>query len=211
MHAGWQFNDLNGRNATGIGRQTTTGNNVRFSAAKSYLWPVAAGRRNLDIWLHAQVNRVLVRSHSKRAYGVLVADGRTGRTVRVLARKEVIVCGGTVESPKLLLLSGIGDARHLRRHGIEPVVHLPGVGRNLQNHVGLLIPVSEPADKLYGINWAMVTEYLLSRRGPLGISSEFAVLGGIWTIECKLCLVYTHRSIVFGHVGRQIRHRSSGA
>ena len=101
----------------------------RASTARAYLRP-AAGRSNLTVLTGAMVTRVLTRN--RRATGISYV--RDGRTQQVFARREVILSGGAYNSPKLLMLSGIGPAAHLREHGIDVVVDLPGVGRNLSEH-----------------------------------------------------------------------------
>lgn len=172
LELGWQRTDLNGRNASGLDAQTCSRNNVRFSTARSYLWPVANRRENLHIWLHARATRVLLEGppSGRRAVGVEVQSG--GRTWRVRADREVIVSGGSIESPKLLLLSGIGRATELRRIGVVPLVELPGVGRNMQNHLGLLMEMHRPLANRYHLNWEMTAEYLEHRTGQLGVNSE---------------------------------------
>ncbi len=102
----------------------------RCGAARAYLDPVRRTRANLTIWTGAQASRVLM--ENGRAVGVEFERGGAAQTVR--ARREVILCGGTYGSPQLLLLSGIGDAAHIADQGIDVVHHLPGVGRNLQEH-----------------------------------------------------------------------------
>ncbi|MFD0205373.1 MULTISPECIES: GMC family oxidoreductase [Saccharothrix] len=103
-------------------------NGARWSAADGYLRP-ALERGNLKVLTGAQVRRVLL--HDGRATGVELA----GQTLT--ARREVILCAGAVGSPHLLMLSGIGDADHLRAAGVTPLVDLSGVGRNLQDHVAV--------------------------------------------------------------------------
>jgi len=109
--------------------EVTVANGRRASSATQYLHPVAA-RPNLDIMTHALVTRIVV-EHG-RAVGVEIADGAGTRMVR--AEGEVILAAGAYNSPKLLLLSGIGPADELRALGIEVQLDLPGVGRNLQEH-----------------------------------------------------------------------------
>ena len=101
----------------------------RASTARAYLHPVA-NRPNLTIQTQALTRRILI--ENGRAVGVEYVRHGEVRTVR--AEREVIVCGGTYNSPQLLLLSGIGPADELRQHGITAVVDLPGVGRNLSEH-----------------------------------------------------------------------------
>jgi choline dehydrogenase len=123
--------------------QFTLHDGQRHSAARAYLWPVL-DRRNLVVETRARAHRLLF--EGSRCVGV--EWERDGKLQTVRAASEVIVCAGAVESPRLLLLSGLGDARHLREHGLEVRVHLPGVGRNLHDH--LLAPVIFTTDRLIG-------------------------------------------------------------
>jgi choline dehydrogenase-like flavoprotein len=127
--------DFNGASQEGVGTyQVTQINGKRCSAADAFLNPV--GRRtNLTVLTRAYATKILT-SHS-RAIGVEFL--RESRAERAHAAQEVIVSGGAINSPKLLLLSGIGPADELRRLGI-PVIHdLPGVGRNLHDHVNVQV------------------------------------------------------------------------
>ncbi len=111
------------------GEQTVDRQGRRVSAATAYLKP-AIGRRNLEVRSGVLVRRLVF--EGRRCVGVEIDHGNRPRVIR--ARREVIVSGGTYNSPHLLMLSGIGPASHLRDHGI-PVLHdSPGVGRNLQEH-----------------------------------------------------------------------------
>ncbi len=123
--------DLNGAQAEGFarGEQSIDWRGRRVSGASAYLKP-AMKRQNLDVRTRAQVRRVVF--EGKRAVGVEVQAGEGTALVR--ARREVILCGGTYNSPHLLLLSGVGPAAHLSAHGIGVVHDSPGVGRNLQEH-----------------------------------------------------------------------------
>ena len=127
--------DFNGAEQEGFGRYDfTIRRGKRCSASTAFLDPIR-NRRNLAILADCLVRRVLV--EGGRATGVEVAEGAGARTIH--AEREVILCGGTVNSPQLLMLSGIGPGDALKRHGI-PVIHeLPGVGRNLQDHVDCVI------------------------------------------------------------------------
>jgi choline dehydrogenase len=109
-------------------------NGRRHSAAAAFLVP-ALSRPNVEVRSSAQVTRLL--AEGRRVVGVEYV--RDGRREQVRARREVIVCAGAVDSPRLLMLSGIGAADHLRAHGIGVVADLPGVGRNLQDHLKLSI------------------------------------------------------------------------
>lgn len=101
----------------------------RHSSARAYLHPVR-GRANLQVWTHAGTERVVV--EDGRAVGVELI--RDGRRMRLRARQEVVLSAGAYGSPQLLMLSGIGPADELRRHGIAVVKDLPGVGENLIEH-----------------------------------------------------------------------------
>ena len=138
VQAGQEFGlpynrDFNGERQHGVGfYQTTTRNGRRCSAAVAYLKP-ARGRPNLTIRVNATVAKVIIK-HG-RAVGVQSIEGGVARTYT--ARREVILSSGAFGSPKLLQLSGVGDPTDLAAAGIETVHALPGVGKNLQDHVDL--------------------------------------------------------------------------
>ncbi|MBV8508045.1 MAG: choline dehydrogenase [Alphaproteobacteria bacterium] len=128
--------DYNGAQQEGFGRsQQTIRDGRRCSAAVAYLRP-ALGRPNLEIVVNALAERVLI--EAGRAAGVEYRVGVERRSAR--AEREVILAGGVINSPQLLMLSGIGDPEMLRAHGIPVNVSLPGVGQNLQDHVS--VPVA---------------------------------------------------------------------
>ena len=110
-------------------------NGIRQSSAVAFLRP-ALERNNLRLITNARVHRM--HQQSGRANAVIYEQNGTVRTVR--ARKEIIVCGGAIESPRILMLSGIGPADELKRLGIKVTVDLPGVGQNLHDHT--LLPVT---------------------------------------------------------------------
>ncbi len=134
--AGFGFTeDYNGAQAEGFGRsQYTIRDGRRSSAARAYLRP-ALRRKNLTVATRTQTLRINLAGG--RATGVEVV--RRGRRATLHATREVIVSAGTFHSPHLLMLSGIGPADHLRSVGVTPVLDLPGVGRNLQDHLGVWI------------------------------------------------------------------------
>jgi choline dehydrogenase-like flavoprotein len=124
--------DLNGADAEGVDRvQVSQRNGWRHSSATAYL-SNAAKRKSLRIELKAEVTRILI--DGNRAVGVLV--DRAGTIMQVKAQRGVVLSAGTINSARLLLLSGIGPADELAALGIELRCDLPGVGRNLQDHVG---------------------------------------------------------------------------
>jgi 4-pyridoxate dehydrogenase len=133
--AGHPYNDdYNGAEQHGVGRmQMTIRRGRRESAATAYLHP-ALTRRNLKIEVRAHATRV--RLEGTRAVGVEYVRDRQIHVVH--AGREVLLCGGTINSPQLLMLSGIGPSEHLAAHGIPVKLALTGVGRNLQDHVAAL-------------------------------------------------------------------------
>lgn len=131
QQAGHPFStDLNGRRQEGVGySQMTRRGRWRGSTAQTFLRE-ARGRANLRVETEAQASRLLF--EGKRCVGV--AFRQRGREVSARATREVILCGGAVNSPHLLQISGVGPAAHLQAIGVEVVHDLPGVGANLQDH-----------------------------------------------------------------------------
>jgi choline dehydrogenase-like flavoprotein len=120
--------DFNGSQQEGVGfYQTTTHNGKRWSAAQAFLRQ-AEKRPNLTIRTETRVARLTF--DGTRTTGVMLMDG-----TRINARREVVMCAGAIETPRLLQLSGIGPGLHLQGHGIEVVADLPGVGENYQDHL----------------------------------------------------------------------------
>lgn len=127
--------DQNGSDQDGISRvELTTNFGRRASSSRAYLYPAMKARRNLTVVTRAQATRILL--EGKRAVGVEYLRG--GTLQRAYADREVVLCGGTYNSPQLLMLSGIGPADHLRSVGIEVQHDLKGVGENLHEHPNLL-------------------------------------------------------------------------
>jgi choline dehydrogenase/4-pyridoxate dehydrogenase len=126
--------DYNGAQQEGLSRmQQTIRNGRRCSAAEAFLRP-ALGRANLTVETGALVNRVVL--DGSRAVGVEYAQ--QGTPIIAQAEREVILAGGVINSPQLLMLSGIGDPDQLAAHGIPVAIALPGVGKNLQDHLSVL-------------------------------------------------------------------------
>ena len=122
--------DFNGARQDGTGLfQRTIKDRTRSSAARAFLHPARA-RTNLDVMTDAAATRIVF--EGRRATGVRYARNEIAEEVS--ARREVVLCGGTINSPQLLMLSGIGPADHLRSLGIPVLADLPGVGQNLQDH-----------------------------------------------------------------------------
>lgn len=165
--------DLNGLDQEGIGYyHMTARNGLRVSTAKAFLKPIRI-RKNLNIVTGALAFRIFF--EGTRAEGV--AYSRGGRQCYAKARREVLVCGGAVNSPQLLQLSGIGPAALLREHGIDVVADLPGVGENLQDHyvIGCAyrctrpVTVNEQSRGLPLLGEAL--KWLVLRRGLLAMSA----------------------------------------
>ena len=122
--------DFNGAEQEGAGvYQVTQKDGERWSAARAYLFPHME-QDNLRVETQAHVQRILF--EGKRAVGVEYKQGKHLHTLK--ARKEVILSAGAFQSPQILMLSGVGDKDELAEHGIDVVHHLPGVGKNLQDH-----------------------------------------------------------------------------
>ena len=172
--------DTNGFRQEGFGRlDMSVHQGRRWSTANAYLKPVL-GRANLAVRSSARVHNLLF--DGLRATGV--AYERGGQKLEARARREVVLCAGAINSPHLLKLSGIGPGAELQAHGIKPLVNLPGVGENLQDHlefyfqyactqpVTLFSSTSLLAKGLIGAQW------LLTRRG-LGATNHFETGGFI--------------------------------
>jgi choline dehydrogenase len=167
--AGYPYtDDFNGPRQEGFGPiDTTTADGRRASAAACYLKP-ALERPNLTVITRAQATRILI--ENKRAAGLEYSVKKRRKTIR--ASREVIICGGAVNSPQLLLLSGIGPADELAPHGIRTVHELPGVGKNLQDHLhGAVKHYCTQPVSLYNVVKPTalpfhILYYLMTHKGP---------------------------------------------
>ncbi|QJT10810.1 choline dehydrogenase [Oceanidesulfovibrio marinus] len=142
--------DVNGYRQEGFGRfDGTIYRSRRWNAARAYVHPVKS-RRNLKVKLHSQALKILFSGN--RAVGVEYAKGKR---VRKAFGKEIICCGGAINSPQLLQLSGIGNGEELRKLGIDVVRDLPGVGENLQDHLELYVQYAckEPVSMYPALKW----------------------------------------------------------
>ncbi|MGB2241661.1 MAG: GMC family oxidoreductase, partial [Candidatus Puniceispirillaceae bacterium] len=130
--AGYKRNpDYNGEDQEGVGMfQMTMKNGQRCSAAKAYLAP-ARKRKNLKIITHAHTTKIIVKN--RRAVGINAKINGIETTIK--ARREIVLSAGSIGSPQILMLSGIGDGAKLGAHGIASISELPGVGMNLQDHL----------------------------------------------------------------------------
>lgn len=167
MHVGLPFNtDFNGASQYGVGYyQVTQRNGRRCSTATAYLRP-ARGWLNFEIRTGSLVERIVIDNGRARAVQYL----QRGRRVTASCTEEILLCAGAVNSPQLLLLSGIGPAQHLRELGIPVQLDLPGVGENLQDHLDVctLYKSTQPVtyDFSPAAELAVALRYMVTRSGP---------------------------------------------
>jgi choline dehydrogenase-like flavoprotein len=172
--------DFNGAQQEGIGTyQVTQKEGERWSAARSYLLPHLGSRANLTVKTGAHTQRIIF--EAGRAVAVEIRQG--GRLHVLRARREIIVAAGALQSPQLLMLSGIGDAAQLQRFGIAVQQHLPGVGRNLQDHPDFVFGHESDSLDTIGISLAgtlrtlrEIGRFRRERRGML--TTNYAEGGG---------------------------------
>lgn len=176
--AGYPYNDdTNGAAREGAGPvDMFVSAGRRWSAATAYIKPFRS-RSNLDVRLGAHVLKILV--ENGRTVGIRVRE--KGQDLDLRADGEVILCGGGINSPQLLMLSGIGDASTLSQLGINPVSNLPGVGQNLQDHLSLYVKqaVTQPVSHYQYVSplkgALALGQYLVLRKGPLASTGMEAV------------------------------------
>lgn len=181
---GYDILDVNGEKQTGYAwYQFTMRRGTRCSTSKAFLRPVRL-RQNLHIALFSHVTKVLIDKESKRAFGVEFL--RYGQHQVVYAKREVILSAGSIGSPQLLMLSGVGPDKHLQEIGIETIHDSPGVGKNLQDHIaigGLVFrvdyPISLVMNRLVNVNSAL--RYAVTEDGPLTSSVGLEVVAFINT------------------------------
>jgi choline dehydrogenase len=171
--------DFNRGDNEGVGYfQVNQKNGWRWNTAKAFLRPICYARPNFEMWTSAQVAKLIIETQpdgSRRCTGAQVWTG-SGMTTATAAR-EVILCAGSIGSPQILQLSGIGPAALLRQHGIEVVSDLSGVGANLQDHLQIRavfkvqdVPtLNTMANTLWG-KAKIGLEYALKRSGPMSMA-----------------------------------------
>ncbi|KAL0131698.1 hypothetical protein PUN28_002916 [Cardiocondyla obscurior] len=172
--------DLNGDQFIGFTvAQTTSKSGVRVSSASAFLRPVRH-RRNLHISLNATATKIIIENN--KATGVQFYQDGELRVAR--ATKEVIASGGAVNSPQLLLLSGIGPKEHLRAVNVTVVKDLPGVGENLHNHASYTLSWTINEPNLFDLDWGSAAEYIAFQKGPMastGLSQVTGMVPSIYT------------------------------
>ncbi len=183
VEAGFKANnDFNGKDQEGIGFfQLTQKNGRRCSTAKAFLLD-AKKRPNLTIITKAHATRVIFKG--KRATGVNYLHKGVNKEITLNASKEVILSGGAINSPQLLLLSGVGPKQEIEKHNLVTIHDLPGVGHNLQDHLDVL--VVNKSTKPYSVGLTIKTlvthsiynlyQYVINKRGVL--STNGAEAGG---------------------------------
>ncbi len=174
------LDDFNGAEQEGLGvYQVTHINGERCSSARAYLFPHRE-RKNLTIETHAQTHRILI----ENGVAVGVEYKQNGQLKQIRARREVLLSAGAMQSPQILMLSGVGDQQELMQHGIEVKKHLPGVGKNFHDHPDFIFAykVSE-IQGTFGLSIAgsidlfkQIGRYRKERRGL--ITTNFAECGG---------------------------------
>ncbi|GAB1864334.1 Glucose dehydrogenase [acceptor] [Camponotus japonicus] len=181
---GYDIRDINGEQQTGFSLfQFTMRRGTRCSTAKAFIRPIQL-RKNFHLSTWSHVTRMLIDPKNKKVYGVEFI--RNGRKKMVFAKKEVILSAGAINSPQLLMLSGIGPRMHLEQLGIPVIQDLPGVGQNLQDHIavgGLVFPIDYEVGivmpRMITIKSAL--KYAITEDGPLTSSIGLEAVGFIST------------------------------
>ena len=193
--AGYEiYDDVNGYKQEGFGPfDVTINDGVRYGASRAYLNNIKK-RKNIRIFTKSHINKILF--DNKTAIGIEVEENNIKN--KYYANKEVLLSAGSINSPKILQLSGIGDANELTKHGIEIIHNLPGVGRNLQDHLEIYIQhKSKKNETLYNLSTNYFTQaiegikWFLFKKGMLTYSH--LELGGF----VKTSNDYTHPNIQF--------------
>ncbi|KAJ2942841.1 hypothetical protein O0L34_g15030 [Tuta absoluta] len=175
--------DLNGADQMGVSKACTTSKDgVRHSTARAFLAPFK-DRNNLHVLKNAHVTKLLFKDNTNEVTGVLV--NKDGKEFAVNAKKEVILSAGAINSPQILMLSGIGPKKHLESLGIKVRADLQ-VGQNLQDHPYLGIYYAIPADKSAMSTPSIVgafADYMLTRQGLFNSTSPFRVISFLNTTD----------------------------
>jgi choline dehydrogenase len=185
QEAGYSLtDDVNGARQEGFGKfDQSIYRARRVNASKAYIHPVRK-RDNLKVITRAMVHQVLI--DGKKAIGVEYKH--KGKMVQVLAEKETICCGGAINTPQLLQLSGIGNSDELKSHGVDALHHLPGVGENLQDHLEVYVqwackkPISEYRSLSRWRAPGIFFNWLINRKGA-GATNHFEAGGFIKSRE----------------------------
>ena len=181
-------NDFSGARLDGVGLYQTyqNGKAQRVSAAHAFLHPVR-DRKNLTVVTRALVEKILFSDNTAVGVQCVVK----GRRLQITAEQEVLLSAGSINSPQLLMLSGIGDREELSQHQIDSVHHLPGVGKNLQDHLDVVLNTRVRGFKGVGISLPFIfkaivqlIQYFTSRKGFLTCNGAEA--GGFFKTDPSL-------------------------
>jgi choline dehydrogenase len=179
--------DFNGLDQDGFGIwDVNQRKGSRLSSSRAFLHPILQ-RPNLVVLTNAMVEKINIKDGVAKGVTLI----HQGRRESISASQEVILSGGAINSPHLLMLSGIGDPAILEQHGIRTVHALPGVGRNLQDHPSVPLAMMDDSAQAYALSWrslprvmASPLQYLFGRRGML--ASNAAEAGGFFRTRPEL-------------------------
>lgn len=187
---GFPISDINGKQQTGFTlAQGTLRDGLRCSTAKAFLRPIKK-RANLHVSLHSMVEKILF-NQNQQAHGVIFT--KYGIKQTIYSEREVILSAGSLQTPQLLMLSGIGPKEHLEHLGINVLVDSPGVGANLQDHAAmggvtfLFEPPKEYANKTCGFilpkvfSTETINDFAQKKQGPIYWLPECEVMGFVKT------------------------------
>ncbi|KAH8293794.1 hypothetical protein KR054_004451 [Drosophila jambulina] len=196
---GYDITDPNGEHLMGFARsQATIRNGRRCSTSKAFIQPVVL-RKNLHISMKSWVTKLIIDPRTKTATGVEFMKQRQRFVVR--AKKEVILSAGTIASPQLLMLSGVGPADHLREHNISVVQDLP-VGHNLQDHItlnGLVFVVNDSTvNDARLLNPSDIFRYIFAGQGPYTIPGGAEAFAFVRTPSSSFAKDYPDMELVLG-------------
>lgn len=213
MELGYEENDNNGANQTGMIRpQSFLRDGSRCSANKAFIKPVAS-RKNLSIATGAFVKNILIDPVNKTAYGVYFTKNNKDYTVYV--SKEVILSAGTLNSPKILMLSGIGPKKHLEDKEIQVIKDLP-VGKGLKDHLGIDVrfDINVEVEVDIGVlaSNEHVTDYFEKGIGPLTLADGMITVGSLKTKKYNIDLpdieILFHIASLYDDIDRQKKRDS---
>ena len=206
------LDDFNGAEQEGLGvYQVTHINGERCSSARAYLFP-HRDRKNLTVEIHAQTHQILI----ENGVAVGVEYKQNGQLKQIRARREVLLSAGAMQSPQILMLSGVGDQQELMQHGIQVKKHLPGVGKNFHDHPDFIFgyKVSE-IQGTFGLSipgsidlFKQIGRYRKERRGL--ITTNFAECGGFLKSSAEQTLPNLQLHFVVALVDNHARTMHTG-
>ncbi|XP_043461839.1 glucose dehydrogenase [FAD, quinone]-like [Leptopilina heterotoma] len=183
---GYSAKDANAARQLGLSfGQQTTNNRIRQSANTAFLRPIRASRNNLFIKSESYITKIIIDEKTKKAKGVKYTDSKTRKTKTVFAKREIILSAGVINSPQLLMISGIGPSEELKKHNIQVIQNL-SVGHNLHDHVTFTgVSTTLRKNISSNVNCEKSTEnlfdYFKSKDGPLSLTRYKIVNGFVRT------------------------------